>query len=93
MFVHTPYHRLSSGSPLIPNRARLTVSSSDSDITLLSIGQHVTSLVAGRLNPDLESDILLVGSQTNVLAYDVEQNSELFYKDVCYVCAWAGFGG
>lgn len=54
----------------------------DSDIILLSIGQHVTSLAAGRLDPDLDRDILLVGTQTNVLAYDVEQNSELFYREV-----------
>lgn len=74
---------------MTPTSARLTVSSSDSDITSLSIGQHVTSLAAGRLNPDLESDVLLVGSQTNVLAYDVEQNSELFYKDVrVWVWVW-----
>ena len=69
-------------SPSTTPTARLSVSSSDSDITLLSIGQHVTSLAAGKLDPELDQDVLVVGSQTNVLAYDVEQNSELFYKEV-----------
>ena len=29
-----------------------------------------------------ERDILFVGTPTNLLAYDVENNSDLFYKDV-----------
>ncbi len=80
VFMHTPHRRMSS--PSTTPTARLSVSSSDSDITLLSIGQHVTSLAAGKLDPELDQDVLVVGSQTNVLAYDVEQNSELFYKEV-----------
>ncbi len=60
----------------------MSASSTDSDITLLSIGQHVTSLAAGRLDGELERDVLVVGSQTNVQAYDVETNSQLFYKEV-----------
>ena len=47
-----------------------------------SFGQHVTALEAGQLSPELSRDILVIGSQTNILAYDVEKNSELFYKDV-----------
>lgn len=49
---------------------------------MLSFGQHVTALAAGRLDPDLNNDILVIGSPTNLMAYDVEHNSELFYKDV-----------
>ena len=58
------------------------MSETESDITLLSMGQHLTSLVAGRLHPQLDYDLLMVGSQTNLLAYDIEKNKELFYKDV-----------
>ena len=63
----------------------VSASSSDSDITLLSFGQHITALAAGKLDQGLETaaDTLFIGSQTNLLAYDVEKNSELFYKDVC----------
>jgi len=57
--------------------------SSDSDLSLLSFGQHITALAAGKLNPNVGSDVLLIGSQTNLLVYDVEKNSELFYKEVC----------
>ena len=31
-------------------------------------------------------DTLLVGTPTNFLAYDVENNSDLFYKDVSGFC-------
>lgn len=53
------------------------------DISLLNINQAVTSLCAGKLNPDRpERDILVVGTSTNVLAYDVDDNADLFYKEV-----------
>ena len=58
------------------------MSEGESDITLLSMGQHLTSLEVGRLHPQLDYDLLMVGSQTNLLAYDIEKNKELFYKDV-----------
>jgi Bardet-Biedl syndrome 2 protein len=57
-------------------------SSMDSDLNLLNINQAVSCIASGQLNPDSKHDVLLVGTQTNVLAYDVENNSDLFYKDV-----------
>jgi hypothetical protein len=36
--------------------------------------------VAGALVPGREEDILLVGTDTNVMAYDVERNADVFYK-------------
>lgn len=77
VFIHTPHHRLATGG----RGGRLSASGTESDVSLLSIGQYVTSLTAGRLDPALERDALLVGSQTNLLAYDVQQNSDLFYKE------------
>lgn len=37
-------------------------------------------LAAGRLEEASERDTLLVGSQTNLLAYDVENNSDVYFK-------------
>lgn len=68
------------------HQSRLRVTSADSDITLLTFGQHITSLTAGKLDGSQDNDVLLVGSQTNLLAYDIEKNSELYYKDVGLVC-------
>ena len=82
MFIHSPHHRLATAH----GDSRLSVSATESDVSLLSIGQHITSIAAGALNPTLGRDVLLVGSQTNLLAYDIEQNSDLFYKEVGIVC-------
>lgn len=93
VFLHTPHHR-AKPLELLPgvgsqprHESKLSsVSSVESDTMLLSFGQHITALTAGKLDPSLNRDILLIGSQTNVLAYDVEKNSDLYYKDVrCYV--------
>lgn len=64
-------------------------------MSLLNIGQQVTSLAAAvidgemTLNAEQPWDVLFVGTQTNLLAYNVEQNTDLFYKDVsaCMLCA------
>ena len=47
----------------------------------LNINQTVSCLTAGVLNPELGYDALLVGTQTNLLAYDVYNNSDLFYRE------------
>ena len=52
------------------------------DISLLSINQAVSCITAGLLHKTRTNDILLIGTQTNLLAYNVDQNSDLFYKDV-----------
>lgn len=54
-----------------------------SELSLLNINQSVTSLCTGALNPQHpDRDVLVVGTQTNVLAYDVNDNADLFYKEV-----------
>jgi Bardet-Biedl syndrome 2 protein len=49
----------------------------------LSINRNITAIGCGDL--DLEGrqrDVLLVGSNTNLMAYDVEDNRDIFFKDV-----------
>ena len=64
---------------------------SDQDISLLNINQSVSCLVAGQLDMTKNHDVLVVGTQTNLLAYDVENNSDLFYKDVRIFFCWKVF--
>lgn len=54
----------------------------DVDCKMLDIGQQITALLAGRLDSHATADILFIGTQTNLLAYDVENNQDLFYKEV-----------
>ncbi|XP_072026618.1 BBSome complex member BBS2-like [Amphiura filiformis] len=74
VFVHNPHTR-------ITRSGRATEVSIDSDITLLGINQKVSALCAGSLDGMGVNDILMVGTQTNILAYDVQNNTDLFYKD------------
>ena len=52
------------------------------ELTMLNINQRVTALAASNLNPSVSRDCLLIGTPTNLLAYDVDQNADLFYKDI-----------
>ncbi|XP_023240900.1 Bardet-Biedl syndrome 2 protein homolog [Centruroides sculpturatus] len=74
IFIHNPHAKARQLG------GRQTTGSS-SEISLLNINQTISSVAAGRLKPDA-ADILIVGTPTNVLAYDVENNTDIFYKDV-----------
>nr|KAG5709090.1 hypothetical protein BaRGS_028546 [Batillaria attramentaria] len=52
-----------------------------SDINLLNINQQVISIATGRLTDGSEKDTLVVGTATNVMAYDVDNNTDIFYRD------------
>ncbi|RZF34924.1 hypothetical protein LSTR_LSTR011418 [Laodelphax striatellus] len=54
----------------------------DKEFSLLNINQNITALCAGRLNPEEEKDILIVGTKGSLLAYHVENNSDIFYRQV-----------
>ncbi|XP_078526816.1 BBSome complex member BBS2 [Lissotriton helveticus] len=77
VFIHNPHTR---GQRLAAHR--VVQSTQDSDTSLLNINQSVSCLTAGVLNPQLGYDSLVVGTQTNVLAYDVHNNSDLFYREI-----------
>jgi len=48
----------------------------------LNINQKITALLAGKAIPNDEKDILVVGTVGSVLAYNVDLNSDLFFKEV-----------
>ncbi|KPA83039.1 hypothetical protein ABB37_02765 [Leptomonas pyrrhocoris] len=60
----------------------------DTSFQTLNFGKAPTALAAGQLyspgSTDVEAsyDALLFGATTSLLAYDVDQNKQLFYKDV-----------
>uniref|UniRef100_A0AAY4ENG8 BBSome complex member BBS2 n=1 Tax=Denticeps clupeoides TaxID=299321 RepID=A0AAY4ENG8_9TELE len=77
VFIHNPHTRAQRNVA-----HRLSQSAQDSDITLLNINQAVSCLTAGTLGPNTTGDTLLVGSQTSLLAYDVHDNADIFYREV-----------
>lgn len=66
VFLHSP-HQQSLG---------------DGQISYLNINKQITTLVAGCLNTKDGRDVLLVGTPTSLQCYDINQNKDLFYKDV-----------
>eukprot|EP00727_Mastigamoeba_balamuthi_P010083 m51a1_g5698 putative bardet-biedl syndrome 2 protein homolog (629) ;mRNA; f:1021607-1024075 len=69
----------------------------EGEVKYLNINQHITALATGSTgplptrdfgahsgDPRLNRDVLFVGTQTNLLVYDVEYNSDVFYKEVDY---------
>lgn len=51
------------------------------DMQQLAINRKVTAMASGNYGTS-DRDILLVGTETNLLAYDVDRNADLYYKDV-----------
>lgn len=95
VFIHNPHLTSNPGSRLGGGRLQgAATGGGASEVSLLNIGQQVTSLAAAvidgemTLNTEQPGDVLFVGTQTNLLAYNVEQNTDLFYKDVglCVLC-------
>ncbi|RDD37377.1 Bardet-Biedl syndrome 2 protein-like protein [Trichoplax sp. H2] len=74
ILVHNPHARFNEGGRISAG--------TESDVHLLNIGQQITALTAGALNSNVNKDFLVAGTQTSILAYDVDQNADLFYKDV-----------
>ena len=50
-------------------------------IRFLNINRRISALACGKLNPKQDREVLLVGAQVTLLAYDVLENSDLFFKD------------
>ena len=51
------------------------------EVRFLNINRKISALACGRLNPKTGRELLLVGAQTTLLAYDVRENSDLFFRD------------
>lgn len=62
----------------------MSLSQSSAEISLLNINQTVSAITAGVLTQPKYGDTLVVGTPTNVLAYDVQNNADVFYKDVSW---------
>eukprot|EP00736_Rhodelphis_marinus_P008019 Rmarinus@m.8619 len=67
IFVHSPHTRIGDNNE---------------EMRFLNLNKRVTALAAGPVNPNSEYDLLLIGTSTNLVAYDVEKNADIFFKDV-----------
>lgn len=67
IFIHSPHEKNEE---------------STNQVRFLNINRRITALASGALDATDDCEVLLVGTQTNLLAYNVEKNADIFYKDV-----------
>ncbi|XP_072942598.1 BBSome complex member BBS2-like [Epargyreus clarus] len=73
IIIHHPHGGIVSG--------RAQRSQAHGEVSELNLSQAVIALASGPLKPDTGRDVLLIGSPTQILAYDVHDNSDLFFKE------------
>lgn len=52
------------------------------DIGMLSVSFTITAIATGKFSPDSEKEYLAIGTESNILVYQVDDNLEIFFKDV-----------
>ncbi|KAL4704240.1 hypothetical protein ACJJTC_016258 [Scirpophaga incertulas] len=73
IIIHHPHGSMVSG--------RAQRSQAHGEVSELNLSQAVIALAAGPLKPDAARDMLLIGSPSQILAYDVHENTDLFFRD------------
>ena len=73
ILVHTP-HSKDEFEPALGMKGN--------DVQYLNINKDVVCLTGGSLNPSLDRELLMIGSRTNLLVYDINENSDVFDKEV-----------
>ncbi|OQR93679.1 bardet-Biedl syndrome 2 protein [Thraustotheca clavata] len=72
----------SSGKVFIHNPNEHNDEESTPCVRFLNINRQVSALCVGKFKEQDVGDTLIVGTQANILGYNVEKNSDTFYKDV-----------
>lgn len=52
------------------------------DVGMLSINYSITAIATGKLSQTSEKEYLAIGTDTNILVYQVDDNLEIFFKEV-----------
>lgn len=73
ILVHTP-HTKDAMDPAAMMKGK--------DVQYLNVNKDVVCLEGGRLDNNSNRDVLMIGSRTNLLVYDVNENADVFDKEV-----------
>jgi hypothetical protein len=60
------------------------------EINTFSINGKVTGIATGRLDNTVNYDILAIGLETSVRAYNINQNSDVYFVNVCFFSNFSG---
>ncbi|KAF0974566.1 hypothetical protein FDP41_006598 [Naegleria fowleri] len=69
----------SSGKVLVHNPHEQSLGS---QLTFLNVNKDVKCLASGAFKPNTKRETLMIGTQTNLMAYNVDTNSDIYYRDV-----------
>jgi len=59
---------------------------------LLATSKDIVSMESGCLDPNKTNELLFIGSQSNLLVYDVEYNSDVFDREISDGLSSLAFG-
>ena len=70
VLIHQPFHT--------NMRGEAQAAGSTSEFKFLNINKEIIAMETGQIDPENPEEILFVGSRTNLIAYDVNNNADLF---------------
>lgn len=77
VFLHSPNEQADNGEALDAGAG-----DGQQRVRFLKVNRRITALAAGKFSASDAGDSLVVGTQASLLAYNVDKNSDIFYKDV-----------
>lgn len=89
ILIHTPFNASNEesvqgtkGLGIAANFAHNQNKAMSDQIRFLNTNKEINSLEVGALDPNRPNELLFIGSETNLLAYDLEYNSDVFDHEV-----------
>ncbi|KAL1501189.1 hypothetical protein ABEB36_006566 [Hypothenemus hampei] len=77
VLIHNPHRKVNNSNQV----GKVIWSESNRELATLNINSMVTALAAYAVLPNVSRDILIIGTATNILVYDVHDNRDLFFKE------------
>lgn len=71
-----------AGKVMVLNPQDTSLAAAGSRQPQLNINRQITALATGPLMPKSIRDVLLIGTQNFLQCYDVDQNKDVFFKDI-----------
>ena len=85
VLLHDPQYRSqnqSQNKPFEDTKGKAFGKTISPEVTFLNFNQTIKSITTGSLKPDSSNDLLVIGTPTSMFVYDVENNTDVFYKDI-----------
>ncbi|KAG5674649.1 hypothetical protein PVAND_004603 [Polypedilum vanderplanki] len=76
IIIHSPYTRYNMFN------SQKAWSEIKKDIGMLSVNYTITAIATGKLSSESDKEYLAIGTENNILIYQVDDNLEVFFKDV-----------